>query len=69
MPGVVDVRVKGAIGVVQMEPHIDVRSLRPKFIEHGVWLRPFNDIIYIMPPLVITPEELGKLDGSGARRW
>ena len=61
LPHVVDVRVKGAIGVVQMEPQIDVRSLRPKFIERGVWLRPFKDIVYIMPPLVIAPEELGKL--------
>jgi len=64
LPGVVDVRVKGAIGVVQMEASVDVRALRPKFIEHGVWLRPFKDIIYIMPPLVITPEELGKLTAA-----
>ncbi len=61
LPGVIDVRVKGAIGVVQMEPSMDVRALRPKFVERGVWVRPFKDIIYLMPPLVITPEELGVL--------
>jgi adenosylmethionine-8-amino-7-oxononanoate aminotransferase len=61
LPGVTDVRVKGAIGVVQMEPGVDVYALRPKFIERGVWLRPFKDIVYIMPPLVITSGELKKL--------
>ncbi len=64
LPGVVDVRVKGAIGVVQMEPGVDVTKLRPKFIEHGVWLRPFKDIIYLMPPLVISGAELTKLTSA-----
>jgi adenosylmethionine-8-amino-7-oxononanoate aminotransferase len=61
LPGVVDVRVKGAIGVVQMAPEVDVYKLRPCFVEQGVWLRPFKDIIYIMPPLVISEAELSKL--------
>jgi len=61
LPGVVDVRVKGAIGVVQMEGAIDVRALRPKFVEHGVWVRPFKDIVYLAPSLVISAEEMSVL--------
>lgn len=57
--GVVDVRVKGAIGVVQVDTtKIDIYALRPKFVERGVWLRPFKDVIYIMPPLTISKQEL-----------
>jgi len=66
MPHVVDVRAKGAIGVVQLEPSIDVRVLRPKFVECGVWLRPFGDIIYIMPPFIISEAELTQLTQSVA---
>lgn len=61
LPGVVDVRVKGAIGVVQLSPEIDVTALRPKFLEHNVWIRPFGDIVYLAPPLVIEKEELSTL--------
>ena len=60
--GVVDVRVKGAIGVVQVDTSkIDVYALRPKFIERGVWLRPFKDVIYTMPPLTISSDELSAI--------
>ncbi len=61
LPGVVDVRVKGAIGVVQLEPGIDVRAMRPRFIERGVWARPFKDIIYLTPSFVISQDELDRL--------
>jgi adenosylmethionine-8-amino-7-oxononanoate aminotransferase len=61
MPGIVDVRVLGAIGVVQLEESIDVFALRPRFVEQGVWIRPFKDIVYLMPPLVIADEELDTL--------
>ena len=64
LPGVVDVRVKGAIGVVQLAPEVDIYALRPKFIEAGVWLRPFGDIVYLAPPLVISKEELSALTGA-----
>ena len=64
LPDVADVRVKGAIGVVQMAAGFDVYALRKKFIEEGVWLRPFKDIVYIMPPLTISPQELRKLTDS-----
>ena len=58
LPHVVDVRVKGAIGVVQLEEGIDVYALRPRFVEQGVWIRPFKDVVYLMPPFVISSEEL-----------
>ncbi len=61
LPRVVDVRVKGAIGVVQLEDNVDVYSLRPRFVEQGVWIRPFKDIVYLMPPFVISGEELNTL--------
>ena len=61
LPHVVDVRVKGAIGVVQLEENVDVYSLRPRFVEQGVWVRPFKDIVYLMPPFVISGEELDML--------
>ncbi len=58
MPGVVDVRVRGAIGVVQLEGGVDVYALRPRFVDQGVWIRPFKDIVYLMPPLVIADDDL-----------
>ena len=51
--GVVDVRVKGAVGVVQVAELHHLDQLRAAFVEHGVWLRPFADMIYITPPLTI----------------
>ncbi len=61
MPQVVDVRVKGAIGAVQLAEGVDVYALRPRFVEQGVWVRPFKDVVYLMPPLVIDDDELGIL--------
>lgn len=63
LPGVIDVRVKGAIGVVQVEK-MDIPVLRKQFAQRGVWIRPIKDVIYLMPAFTITPEELGKLTGS-----
>ena len=53
--------MKGAIGVVQLDAAVDVKALRPHFVEHGVWIRPFKDIVYLMPPFVIEPEDLNVL--------
>ena len=59
LPGVLDVRVKGAIGAVHVsKQHMDMFALREAFLKRGVWLRPFHDVIYLMPPLVISAEEL-----------
>jgi adenosylmethionine---8-amino-7-oxononanoate aminotransferase len=55
---VVDVRIKGAIGVVQLDASVDSYALRPEFVKQGVWVRPFNDVVYLMPPLVISEDEL-----------
>ena len=64
LPHVIDVRIKGAIGVVQMEAGFDVSALRPKFVGQGVWIRPFGDIVYVMPALTINSEDLAKLTKS-----
>lgn len=62
LPGVVDVRVKGAIGVVQLAPEtMNYYGLREEFIAHGCWIRPFGDIVYLMPSFTISNSELSQL--------
>jgi adenosylmethionine-8-amino-7-oxononanoate aminotransferase len=61
---VVDVRVRGAIGVVQLDDSVDVYALRSRFAERGTWIRPFKDVVYLMPAFVITEDELGLLTES-----
>src|SRR6185437_1862368 len=64
LPGVKDVRVKGAIGVVEM-PHIaDADALRARFVVEGVFIRPFGNIIYLVPAFTIQPDELDKLTSA-----
>lgn len=64
LPGVIDVRACGAIGVVQLAAGVDVFALRPRFVEQGVWIRPFKDVVYLMPPLSIDDHELDVLTGA-----
>jgi len=60
--GVMDVRVKGAIGVIEMNSNAENNQrLRREFIAHGVWLRPFGHALYVMPPLTISDAELDAL--------
>ena len=61
MENIADVRARGAIGVVQMERPRDIGWLRRRFVEEGVWVRPFGDVVYLMPPLVVTNEERAAL--------
>lgn len=64
LPGVADVRVKGAIGVVEMHKPVDVAGIQAMLVEHGVWLRPFSRLIYTMAPYVITSEELSRVTAA-----
>ena len=59
--GVTDVRVRGAIGVIQVKEMRGLDDLKARFIEAGVWIRPFRDIIYTTPPYVISADELAAL--------
>ncbi len=61
IPGVQDVRVRGAIGVIQVEEMRALDDLKRRFVEAGVWVRPFRDIIYTTPPYVIEKDDLGTL--------
>ncbi len=67
LPHVVDVRCKGAIGVVQVDQLYQVDRLRQRFVDQGVWLRPFGDVIYLTPPLSISPAELDELCDTSVR--
>ena len=64
LPGVKDVRVKGAIGVVELERIDDLNALKHKFVEAGVWVRPFNNIVYLTPAFTIDESDLTKLTST-----
>jgi adenosylmethionine---8-amino-7-oxononanoate aminotransferase len=61
LPGVKDVRVKGAVGVVELDRIDDVEGLRARFVNEGVFIRPFGCIVYLTPAFIIGAEELAKL--------
>jgi adenosylmethionine-8-amino-7-oxononanoate aminotransferase len=64
LPGVVDVRVLGAIGVVQLDHEVDIAAATLAAAAHGVWLRPFRDLVYTMPPYVIGADDLLSVAGA-----
>ena len=61
LPGVIDVRVKGAIGVVQLEKLDDITELKDRFAAKDAWIRPFGDIVYLTPSLIIEEADLTTL--------
>jgi len=59
-----DVRVIGAIGVVEMKELIDVEKTQSKLIENGVWLRPFGKLLYAMPPFISLSSDIHKITSA-----
>ena len=64
LPGVADVRVCGAIGVIEMHRPVDMRVATSVALDHRVWLRPFRTLIYVMPPFICTPEEVDRITSA-----
>ena len=61
LPGVADVRVLGAIGVVQLDHEVDLAAATRAAVGRGVWLRPFRDLVYTMPPYVTADDDLARI--------
>ncbi len=61
LPGVADVRVLGAIGVIELEHEVDVAVVTAAAVDHGVWLRPFRNLIYAMPPYVMDQQDVARV--------
>jgi adenosylmethionine-8-amino-7-oxononanoate aminotransferase len=64
LPGVADVRVLGAIGVVALDREVDVAATTAAAVQRGVWLRPFRNLIYTMPPYVIGEQDLASVTSA-----
>ncbi len=64
VPGVRDVRALGAIGVIQLDHEVDVAAATDAAVREGVWLRPFRDLVYTMPPYVTGDEDLARITAA-----
>ena len=56
-----DYRVIGAVGILEMKSKVNVSSLQKKFVKNGIWLRPYSNLIYVMPPYTISQKDLNFL--------
>jgi adenosylmethionine-8-amino-7-oxononanoate aminotransferase len=65
-PGVTDVRVLGGIGVVQLDRPVDLPAATAAAVAHGVWLRPFRDLVYAMPPYVTGEHDVALITAAMA---
>jgi adenosylmethionine-8-amino-7-oxononanoate aminotransferase len=64
LAGVADVRVLGGIGVIEMAEPVDVPVATRVALEHGIWLRPFRNLVYAMPPYICTPNEIDSITSA-----
>ena len=64
LPGVADVRVLGAIGVIEMAEPVDMPVATAAALAHGIWLRPFRNLVYAMPPYICTPAEIAQITSA-----
>jgi len=64
LPQVADVRVLGAIGVVEVNESVDMSVVQPAFVDRGVWLRPFGRLVYTMPPFVTAADDISRITSA-----
>ncbi|MEU1209348.1 adenosylmethionine--8-amino-7-oxononanoate transaminase [Nocardia sp. NPDC005825] len=64
LPGVADVRVRGAIGVIELDHPVDMRAATHAAVDAGAWLRPFRNLVYAMPPFISTSEDVRRITAA-----